>query len=118
MKLIEVISIPVSDQQASKQFYLSIGFEIIIEAPMGDGSTWVQLGLPGQTTSITLVNWFASMAPGSMQGLVVKTEDIDKEYAELKAKGINIKDIDPTPWGKFATFYDPDGNSLVLREGE
>jgi catechol 2,3-dioxygenase-like lactoylglutathione lyase family enzyme len=118
MKLIEVVSIPVSDQEASKHFYLSIGFELIIEAPMGDGSTWVQLGLPGQTTSITLVNWFANMAPGSMQGLVVKTDDIEKEYAELKAKGVNIKDIDPTPWGKFATFYDPDGNSLVLRQAE
>jgi catechol 2,3-dioxygenase-like lactoylglutathione lyase family enzyme len=118
MKFIEVISVPVSNQEVSKQFYLSIGFEIIIEAPMGDGSTWVQLGLPGQTTSISLVNWFPNMTPGSMQGLVVKSDDIEKEAAELKAKGVNIKDIDPTPWGKFATFYDPDGNSLVLRQGE
>ena len=118
MKFIEVISVPVSNQEVSKQFYLSIGFEIIIEAPMGDGSTWVQLGLPGQTTSISLVNWFSNMPPGSLQGLVVKSEDIEKEAAELKGKGVNIKDIDPTPWGKFATFYDPDGNSLVLREGE
>jgi catechol 2,3-dioxygenase-like lactoylglutathione lyase family enzyme len=118
MKFIEVISVPVSNQEVSKQFYLSIGFEIIVEAPMGDGSTWVQLGLPGQTTSITLVNWFPDMTPGSMQGLVVKSDDIEKEAAELKAKGVNIKDIDPTPWGKFATFYDPDGNTLILREGE
>jgi len=118
MKLIEVISVPVSNQAVSKEFYLKIGFEIIIEAPMGDGNTWLQLGLPGQATSISLVNWFSNMAPGSMQGLVVKSEDIEKEAAELKAKGVNIKDIDPTPWGKFATFYDPDGNSLILREGE
>ena len=118
MKFIEVISIPVSDQAASKEFYLKIGFEIIIEAPMGNGTTWVQLGIPGQTTSITLVNWFPQMTPGSMQGLVLHTEDVEKEHASLKAMGVNIKDIDPTPWGKFATFYDPDGNSLVLREGE
>jgi len=118
MKLIEVISVPVSNQAASKEFYLKIGFEIIVEAPMGDGNTWIQLGLPGQTTSISLVNWFSNMTPGSLQGLVVKSEDIEKEAAELKAKGVNIKDIDPTPWGKFATFYDPDGNSLILREGE
>jgi catechol 2,3-dioxygenase-like lactoylglutathione lyase family enzyme len=116
MKFIEVISVPITDQQVSKQFYMSIGFEIITEAPMGDGTNWVQLGLPGQTTSITLVNWFPNMQPGSMQGLVVRTDDIEKEAAELKAKGVNIKDIDPTPWGKFATFYDPDGNSLTLRE--
>ncbi len=63
MKFIEVISVPVSNQEASKEFYLKIGFEIIIEAPMGDGSA---LGyswrLPGQTTSITLVNWFKEIA--------------------------------------------------------
>jgi catechol 2,3-dioxygenase-like lactoylglutathione lyase family enzyme len=118
MKLIEVISVPVSDQAVSKEFYLKIGFEIIVEAPMGDGNTWTQLGLPGQATSITLVNWFPNMTPGSLHGLVVKTDDIETEAAELKAKGVKINDIDPTPWGKFATFYDPDGNSLILREGE
>ena len=83
---------------------------------MGDGNTWCQLGLPGQATSITLVNWFPTMTPGSMQGLVIKSEDIEKEVAELRDKGVEIKNIDPTPWGKFATFYDPDGNSLTLRE--
>ena len=116
MKFIEVISVPVKDQQAAKAFYQKIGFEIIIEAPMGDGTTWIQLGFPGQTTSITLVNWFTQMQPGTMHGLVVHSEDIEKEHAELKGKGVDIKNIDPTPWGKFATFYDPDGNSLILRQ--
>jgi catechol 2,3-dioxygenase-like lactoylglutathione lyase family enzyme len=116
MKFIEVISIPVSDQAASKEFYLKIGFEIIIEALMGEGGNWIQLGLPGQTTSITLVNWFPQMQPGTMHGLVVHSEDVEKEHASLKAMGVNIKDIDPTPWGKFATFYDPDGNSFILRQ--
>ena len=118
MKFLEVISVPVSDQEVSKQFYLKIGFEIITEAPMGNGNNWVQLGIPGQTTSITLVNWFTQMQPGGLAGVVIKSEDIEKEVAEFKAKGVNIKDIDPTPWGKFATFYDPDGNSFILREGE
>lgn len=118
MQFIEVISVPVTDQAAAKEFYLKIGFEIIVEAPMGDGNTWIQLGLPGQTTSISLVNWFSTMPAGSMHGLVLHSDDIEKEAAELKAKGVDIRDIDPTPWGKFATFYDPDGNSLILREGQ
>jgi predicted enzyme related to lactoylglutathione lyase len=116
MKSIEVISIPVTDQQAAKEFYQKIGFQLITEADMGNGSTWVQLGIPGQFTSITLVNWFKQMSPGSMQGLVIKTEDIEKEVAELKAKGVDVKDIDKTPWGRFASFYDPDGNGLTLRQ--
>ena len=116
MKSIEVISIPVSNQEVSKEFYLKIGFELINETPMGNGSTWLQLGLAAQTTSITLVDWFEKMPAGSLHGLVLHSEDIEKETAELKAKGVEVKDIDNTPWGKFATFFDPDGNSLILRQ--
>ena len=36
--------------------------------------------------------------------------------AELKAKGIEVKPIDNTPWGKFASFSDPDGNGLTFRQ--
>jgi catechol 2,3-dioxygenase-like lactoylglutathione lyase family enzyme len=116
MKFIEVVSVPVTDQQKSKEFYLKIGFQLIIETPMGDGNTWIQLGLPGQVTSITLVNYFPNMPPGTMHGLVVNSEDIIAETTELKEKGVEVKDIDDTPWGKFATFYDPDRNSLILRQ--
>ena len=116
MTSIEVISIPVTDQQAAKDFYIKIGFELIVEADMGNGATWVQLGLPGQGTSITLVNWFEQMSPGAMQGLVLKSEDIEKEVADLAAKGIEVKPIDQTPWGKFASFSDPDGNGLTLHQ--
>ena len=116
MTAIEVISVPVTDQQAAKEFYLKIGFQLIVEADMGNGSTWVQLGLSGQATSITLVNWFKEMSAGSMQGLVLKTEDIEKEVADLKAKGVEVKPIDDTPWGRFASFSDPDGNGLTLHQ--
>jgi predicted enzyme related to lactoylglutathione lyase len=118
MNLIEIISVPVTDQQKAKEFYIKIGFQLIIEADMGNGGTWIQLGFPGQATSLTLVNWFVNKMPaGSMQGLVLKTEDIQKEVDELKAKGIEVQDIDNTPWGKFASFNDPDGNGLTLHQG-
>lgn len=116
MEFLEVVSIPVSDQQKSKEFYQHIGFNLIIEADMGDGSKWVQLGFPGQTTSITLVNWFPNIKPGSSQGLVIRSNDIEKDVEELKAKGVTVDKIDPTPWGKFASFYDPDGNGMTLRQ--
>src|SRR5690242_351958 len=36
---IEVISIPVSNQQRAKEFYVgTLGFDLIVEAPMGDGN--------------------------------------------------------------------------------
>lgn len=83
---------------------------------MGNGSTWIQLGLSGQTTAISLVNWFKHMPAGSMQGLVLKSTDIEQEVEDLKQKGIEVKPIDSTPWGKFASFSDPDGNGLILHQ--
>jgi predicted enzyme related to lactoylglutathione lyase len=117
MTTIEIVSVPVTDQQRSKDFYTKVGFQLITEADMGNGSTWVQLGLPGGGASITLVNWYKQMSAGTMQGLVLKSEDIEKEVDDLKAKGVEIKSIDNTPWGRFASFSDPDGNGLTLWQG-
>lgn len=115
MKSIEIISIPVTDQERAKEFYLNLGFEIITEAPMGKDK-WIQMALPGNAVSVTLVNWFPKMSAGSFQGMVVLTDSIDKDRQELKLKGIEVGVTDETPWGKFANIVDPDGNGLTLRE--
>jgi catechol 2,3-dioxygenase-like lactoylglutathione lyase family enzyme len=107
MKTIEIISLRVSDQQKSKEFYMKLGFELIVEAPMGNGETWVQLGLPGQTTSISLMNF---------QGIILETEDIEREIRGLKTKGIEAGKTDDTPWGKFSQIKDLDGNALTLHQ--
>ncbi|MDA0339347.1 MAG: VOC family protein [Proteobacteria bacterium] len=114
---IDIVSIPVADQKIAKQFYQDLlGFELVRENPMGPGQTWVQLGLPGAETSITLVTWFDSMPPGSVQGLVIDTDDAGKTHAQLIEKGLEISDLQDAPWGKFATFTDPDGNGWVLQQ--
>ena len=107
MKTVEIIMIPVSDQQKAKEFYMKLGFQIIAEAPMEHGQTWMQLGLPNQTTSISL---------GSVQGIIFETDDIENKIAELKAKGVNVQKIDDTPWGRFAWLKDLDGNGLCLHQ--
>ena len=77
MKSIEIISIPVSDQARAKHFYISLGFEVIVEAPFEGDKKWVQLGFPGSDVSITLVTWFENMKPGCINGFVIKTDDIE-----------------------------------------
>jgi len=107
MKAIEIITIPVSDQQTAKAFYMNLGFQVIAEAPMEHGQTWLQLGLPNQTTSIALLKF---------HGIICETDDIEKEVGELKAKGIDVGKIDNTPWGRFAWLKDVDGNGLCLHQ--
>lgn len=71
----------------------------------------------GSTTSLSLVTWFEAMPPGSLQGLVVATDDISKTHEELVARGVTF-DFSPRelPGGIQAVFRDPDGNGLVLWE--
>lgn len=85
---------------------------------MTRGLVWVQLGLPDHSTTITLVEWYKNMPAGSMQGLILETEDIEQEILELQKKGIEIAAIDETAWGKFATVMDPDGNGLLLHQNK
>lgn len=116
MKTIEIISIPVTDQERSKAFYQQLGFDVRIEAPFGKGQQWIQLGFPGQDASITLVNWFDEMPAGCIRGFIVKTDDLEKELADLAAKGIESASIDNTPWGRFSSVKDPDGNVISLHQ--
>jgi predicted enzyme related to lactoylglutathione lyase len=120
MKSIEIISLPVASQAKSKDFYLKIGFQLIVEAPMGNGQNWVQMGLPGQGCSISLVSWWpqpeTAMTAGCMQGIILLTEDIEKDVRSLNELGVKTTPIDPTPWGKFCHFKDPDGNGFTLHQ--
>jgi len=107
MKATEIIMVPVKDRQKAKEFYLQLGFEVLVEAPAPHGETWIQMGLPGDTTSISLSNF---------QGIIYETADIEKEIAQLKKKGIEVGKIDDLPWGRFAWLKDLDGNGLCLHQ--
>jgi predicted enzyme related to lactoylglutathione lyase len=107
MRSLEIIMLPVTDRQRAKEFYLKLGFQIIVEASMGHGETWIQMGLPNGGATISLAGF---------HGIICETDNIEKEVEDLQAKGIQTGKIDNTPWGKFAWLKDLDGNSLCLRE--
>jgi catechol 2,3-dioxygenase-like lactoylglutathione lyase family enzyme len=117
MKRIAIVSIPVKDQQAAKTFYSEVlGFEVLRDDPMGPDQRWIQLSPEPGATSITLVTWFPTMAPGSMTGIVLETDNLDETYAAYAARGVKLGPIEAAPWGRFSTFTDPDGNGWVLQE--
>ncbi len=116
MTRINIVSVPVSDQQAAKDFYLKMGLEVVTEQPMGNGQTWLQMRFPGGGVDITLVTWFTKMPAGSLQGTTILTDDIEAETKQLNEKGIATTPIDQQPWGKFSMVSDPDGNTWVLHQ--
>jgi predicted enzyme related to lactoylglutathione lyase len=99
--------VPVKDRQAAKAFYLKLGFQVTLEAVDPHGEAWIEMGLPGTTTTISLAGFPA---------IICETGDIEKESELLREKGIVTGNIDDTPWGKFAWLKDPDGNSLCLHQ--
>lgn len=107
MKSIEIIMLPVLDRQKAKDFYLKLGFEIVVEAPDAHGDTWIQMKLPGGNTTISLAGF---------SGIICETGDIKSEIKKLAEKGIEVGKIDETPWGKFAWLKDLDGNRLCLHQ--
>lgn len=107
MKSVEIIMIPVKDRQKARDFYLKLGFEVIVEASDAHGEPWIQMRLPGNDTTISLAGF---------QGIICETDDIENNIKEFESKGVEVGKIDDTPWGRFAWLKDLDGNSLCLHQ--
>jgi catechol 2,3-dioxygenase-like lactoylglutathione lyase family enzyme len=118
IKKIQVVSVPVSDQDKAKEFYCGVlGMEVLQDMRMDENSRWIQLQPRGGEASLALVTWFPSMPAGSLKGLVLETDDLEGTIAEMASKGFTIDaEIDAQPWGRFVSFDDPDGNGIVLRQ--
>ena len=114
---VDTVSIPVSDQNQALKFYRdALGFELIRDHCSNNEKRWLQLAPRGAETTISLVMPFGGMEAGTVQGLVVQTDDIKLTHKELKQRGVLLSSIVNLVGGKFATFNDPDGNGWVLIE--
>lgn len=114
---VAVVSVPISDQERAKAFYVGqLGFELLRDDSSVPGMRWIQVAPPGGGPSLTLVDWFDTMPPGSLRGLVFQVIDIDAEYERLVANGVRFEGPpERQPWATEAVFLDPDGNGFVLQ---
>ncbi|ELR63694.1 Glyoxalase family protein [Photobacterium marinum] len=114
---VDTVSIPVSDQNQALLFYRdALGFQLIRDHQADNHKRWIQLAPKGAETTISLVTPFGGMKAGSVQGLVVQTDDIHLTHSELSERGVPLSEIVTIIGGRFATFADPDGNGWVLIE--
>lgn len=116
---VRLVSVPVSDQERAKRFYLDLlGFELRADTPFADGAyRWLEVAPEGSSTSLALVTWFDAMPPGSLQGLMLHTDDVHGAYGELVDRGLDFHGpVQTGPWGAYALFADPDGNVFLLSE--
>ena len=115
---VKVISVPVSDPKRAKEFYVEkLGFELTRDDDSVPGIRWVEVTPKGGAPSLTLVTWFDTMPAGSLQGLVLGSEDLKSDCDRLAAEGVPFdRPLEEQPWGTEAVICDPDGNKLVIQQ--
>ena len=116
MKL-ELVPVPVTDVDRAKDFYVDqVGFNADHDHRVQEGLRFVQLTPPGSACSIVIGEGITEMAPGSQKLLQMVVEDVAAVREALAARGVGVSDIEVMPWGSFAFFSDPDGNSWALQQ--
>ncbi|MFB8279309.1 glyoxalase superfamily protein [Nocardia colli] len=112
---INTITAFVSDQDKAKEFYASVlGFAVRTDQVMGD-NRWLEVAPGAAGTSIVLHKPFPGASPGGLAGVILGSDDVDAAVARLRDAGAEVDGPNDLPWGRQATFADPDGNSFVLQ---
>ena len=114
---LELVILPVSDVDRAKAFYVdNVGFHADHDHTVSDEVRFVQLTPPGSACSIAFGKGLTDAEPGSVKGLQVVVDDADAAHDELAARGVEVTDVDETPWGRFVFFHDPDGNAWSVQQ--
>ena len=115
------VCVPVSDTDRALDFYIgTLGFEKVVDVPMGPDMRWVEVQVSGAETTIALAPPPPGEAAGGTQtGICLDTSDVDGAHAALKAAGADVDDEvsrygDPVP--PMFWIRDPDGNALIIVE--
>ncbi len=117
IRKLKFVSIPTRDQEAALAFWTEkMGFKVLTDQPMGPAQRWIELSIPGAQTGVVLFtpegqeDRIGTFFNGSFE-----CDDIDYAYAQLSKRGVEFAGPpEKQPWGTFARFNDPDGNTFIL----
>jgi predicted enzyme related to lactoylglutathione lyase len=113
------VGIYVSDQDRALDFYANkLGFEKLVDEPMGGGSRWIEVAPRGAETHLVLFTPPGQEDRiGTFSNVVFSCEDIESTHEELRNRGVEFtEEPSEQPWGLWAQFKDQDGNEFGLIE--
>lgn len=114
---LEVLTVPVSDVDASIEFYTQkLGFNIDMDVQVSESVRFVQLTAPGSACSIHLSTDESIMKPGDLHGAIFVVDSADDAKRYFEQKGLELSDVAELGFGKHVYFNDPDGNGWVIQE--
>jgi catechol 2,3-dioxygenase-like lactoylglutathione lyase family enzyme len=113
------VCVTVADTDRALDFYVgTLGFEKVVDMPMGPDMRWVEVAVSGAETTIALAPPpQGKEAGGSETGIILDTSDVDGAHAALKAAGAKVDDEVTRYGGNVPPMFwlrDPDGNSLIV----
>jgi catechol 2,3-dioxygenase-like lactoylglutathione lyase family enzyme len=113
------VCVTVADTDRAIDFYVgTLGFEKVVDEPMGPNMRWVEVAIPGAETTIALAPPPEGQdAGGSQTGICLDTADVDGVHAALKSAGADVDDEVSRYGGPVPPMFwlrDPDGNSLIV----
>ena len=113
------VCVTVADTDRAIDFYVDkLGFEKVVDVPMGEGMRWVEVRVGDAPTTIALAPPPPGTNAGGVQtGICLDTSDVDADHAALKAAGVDV-DAEVSRYGGAVPpmfwLRDPDGNSLAI----
>ncbi len=132
---LEVVILPVSDAERTKQFFTSLGWREDADFVFTEDFRVLQFTPPGSEAAIIFGTGVTDAVPGSVGSLLLAVDDIDAARAELIERGVEVSEVfhgvafdasgsrrvpGPDPerksYSSYATFTDPDGNEFLLQE--
>ena len=113
------VCVTVAETDRALDFYVGkLGFEKVVDEPMGPEMRWVEVQVAGAETTIALAPPPPGQeAGGSQTGIILDSTDLEADHATLKAAGVDVDEEitaygDPVP--PMFWLRDPDGNSLCI----
>jgi catechol 2,3-dioxygenase-like lactoylglutathione lyase family enzyme len=111
------VAVPVSDQDRTKALLEDLGFEARMDAELQEGFRWIELALPGASTTISLVRAGDELPAGIDTGIRLATSDARAAHADLSRRGLEVGEL--LDWESaplMFEFRDPDGNMIYVTE--
>ncbi|NQX85169.1 MAG: VOC family protein [Flavobacteriaceae bacterium] len=105
------ITIPSLDVETSKNFYISLGLGLIVDAL----PRYVRLECPDGNTTLS-IHLVETIPQGDGITLYFEDEHLDQLVTDLSSKGIVfLTQPEDKPWlWREAHLHDPDGNKLIF----
>ena len=115
---IYTVGVPVTDQAKALAFYTgTLGLATRVDAPMGNGSRWIEVAAGGAPTSVALIPAKDAVPAGVETGIRLVTSSADEFHARLVAAGADVDEVLRWPGvPPMFAFRDQDGNGLEIVE--